>query len=220
MQTLRLSFSKLGDARYISHLDLYRCFSRAVKQAKLDVWYTEGFNSHMYLTFPLPLALGFESICEIVDLRMLGEFDAGDAMWNVNLHLPSGIECFDAAEAQKKPKEITYARYLVELKDADLGGPALETAIQNVLGQDSIVVSKKSKKGQIREIDLKPMIFNAEVSSGEDGVLFDLTLPAGSENSVNPMLLLGEVLKQFGKQPEFHSVRRTQILTADFNNFQ
>ena len=34
--------------------------SRAFHKAKLPLWYTEGFNPHVFLTFAAPLSLGFE----------------------------------------------------------------------------------------------------------------------------------------------------------------
>ena len=51
---VRVWFSKTGTARYISHLDLNRCMSRAFHKAKLPLWYTEGFNpvSYTHLTLP------------------------------------------------------------------------------------------------------------------------------------------------------------------------
>ena len=35
-------------------------FSGHFRRAKLPVWYTLGFNPHVYLTYALPLALGYE----------------------------------------------------------------------------------------------------------------------------------------------------------------
>ncbi|MCL1866119.1 MAG: TIGR03936 family radical SAM-associated protein, partial [Oscillospiraceae bacterium] len=55
---IRVFFGKVGRAKYISHLDLVRAMSRAVKRSGLHVWITEGFNLHIYMTFALPLALG------------------------------------------------------------------------------------------------------------------------------------------------------------------
>ncbi|MBQ9964192.1 MAG: DUF2344 domain-containing protein, partial [Clostridia bacterium] len=57
---MRITFSKTGSARYISHLDLNRTMTRAVRRAGLPIWYTEGFNRHPYLTFAAPLSLGYE----------------------------------------------------------------------------------------------------------------------------------------------------------------
>ena len=69
MREVRLRFSKTGRLKYISHLDINRAMSRALKRAGIPLWYTEGFNPHPYMSFSLPLSLGVESLCESVDLR-------------------------------------------------------------------------------------------------------------------------------------------------------
>ena len=59
--------------RFISHLDMTRFMARVIRRAELPVWYTEGFNPHLYMTFALPLSLGFESEYEVVDIRLLDD---------------------------------------------------------------------------------------------------------------------------------------------------
>ena len=58
MHTIRVWFAKRDEACYISHLDLQRVVQRALKLARVPVWYTQGFNPHIYLTFAMPLPLG------------------------------------------------------------------------------------------------------------------------------------------------------------------
>ena len=70
MTTVRVWFTKTGEAAYISLLDLQRVMQRALKRSGLPVWYTQGFNPHIYMTFAAPLALGQESLVESLDCRM------------------------------------------------------------------------------------------------------------------------------------------------------
>lgn len=51
MREVRLRFSKTGRLKYISHLDINRVMSRALKRAGIPLWYTEGFNPHPYMSF-------------------------------------------------------------------------------------------------------------------------------------------------------------------------
>ena len=62
---VRAIFEKTGRSKYISHLDLNRCMLRTFRRSGLPIWYTEGFNPHLYYAFALALSLGFESSCEI-----------------------------------------------------------------------------------------------------------------------------------------------------------
>ena len=47
--TVRVFYRKLGRIKYISHLDMVRCISRALKRSGLPVWHTLGFHPHVYL---------------------------------------------------------------------------------------------------------------------------------------------------------------------------
>ena len=70
MKNVRLFYSKTGRLKFISHLDMTRFMSRIITRSKIPVWYTEGFNQHVYMNFALPLSLGFESVYEVVDFRL------------------------------------------------------------------------------------------------------------------------------------------------------
>lgn len=73
MTTIRVWFTKTGEASYISLLDLQRVMQRALKRSGLPVWYTLGFNPHIYMTFAAPLSLGQESLAETVDFKSEAE---------------------------------------------------------------------------------------------------------------------------------------------------
>ena len=84
MREVRLVFSKTDRCKYISHLDINRCMSRALSRAEIPLWFTEGFNPHPYMSFSLPLSLGVESLCESVDLRIVGEITNDEIKTRMN----------------------------------------------------------------------------------------------------------------------------------------
>ena len=67
---LRALFQKSGNAVYISHLDLMRLFQRAFKRAGLPLTHTQGFNPRPSVSIALPLSLGVESQCELLDFEL------------------------------------------------------------------------------------------------------------------------------------------------------
>lgn len=67
---LRALFQKTGNAVYISHLDLMRLFQRAFKRAGLPLTHTQGFNPRPSVSIALPLSLGVESQCELLDFEL------------------------------------------------------------------------------------------------------------------------------------------------------
>lgn len=72
MTTIRVWFTKTGEASYISLLDLQRVMQRALKRSGLPVWYTLGFNHHIYMTFAAPLSLGQERLGRDGGLQVRG----------------------------------------------------------------------------------------------------------------------------------------------------
>ena len=69
----RALFEKTGMAAYISHLDLMRLFQRSFKRAGLPLTHTKGFNPRPSVSIALPLSLGVESVCELLDFDLEGE---------------------------------------------------------------------------------------------------------------------------------------------------
>jgi len=69
---VRLQFSKVGKARFISHLDLMSTMRRALLRAGVSLKYSEGFNPHPYMSVALPLPIGCASVCEFMDVRVGG----------------------------------------------------------------------------------------------------------------------------------------------------
>ena len=111
MESMRVFYAKTGTAKYISHLDINRCFQRAMKRAAIPLWFTEGFNPHAYLTFPLPLALGYESLCECVDFRLVEPIEPGEIVRRLNAVLPMGLKAVRAAPPAYKAADIALAAY-------------------------------------------------------------------------------------------------------------
>ena len=184
-QKVRLFFTKLDRAKYISHLDMNRCMSRAIKRAGLPVWYTGGFNPHMYLTFPLPLSLGCESVYECVDLKMTQKVDFDQMVSRLNACLPPDIQVFSAGEQKMDQKEIAWADYEICFRNED----GLKEKLTSFFNQQEIKVIKKTKKGE-KEIDLKPHFSLVSTEEKEGKLVAVMRFATGIELNINPTLLL------------------------------
>ena len=149
MREVRLRFSKTGRLKYISHLDINRAMSRALKRAGIPLWYTEGFNPHPYMSFSLPLSLGVESLCESVDLRITGEITNKEIKDRLNSVLPEDLKIIDVYDDFRDNSEIVYSDYVYKFEFAD-NDLALEK-IKNVLSSDEILALKKGKQGRDRK---------------------------------------------------------------------
>ena len=76
----RLLFEKTGSAVWMSHLDLMRLFQRAFKRAELPLTHTQGFNPRPSVSIALPLSVGVESVCELLDFDLEGEKVEGEVL--------------------------------------------------------------------------------------------------------------------------------------------
>ena len=213
----RLSFSKAGTAKYISHLDLMRTFQRAFQRAGIAIKHTEGFNPHPFVSIPLPLSVGFSSGCEVLECEIL-DTPLDQVPGRMNQVLPEGITVHRCYEAQRKTKDLCYVNYIVTL-DYESGAPfGAETAICDILGRQSLVVekpSKKAKSGRV-EVDLIPLIARSTVEERRDTITLDLVLRAQNPG-LNPTLLV-DTLRQLCPQadPDFITYHRRTVLDQNF----
>jgi radical SAM-linked protein len=88
---IKVIFSKTGDLRFISHLDLLRLFHRAVRRAHLPVTVTKGFSPHLKVGFPRALKLGLESRSEEAVFHMDTQVEPESFMTSMNAALPLGV---------------------------------------------------------------------------------------------------------------------------------
>ena len=177
MREVRLRFSKTGRLKYISHLDINRAMSRALKRAGIPLWYTEGFNPHPYMSFSLPLSLGVESLCESVDLRITGEITNKEIKDRLNSVLPEDLKIVDVYDDFRDNSEIVYSDYVYKFEFAD-NDLALEK-IKNVLSSDEILALKKGKQGRkrvMKETNIKSFIDKYSISIRNDVIVLNIRL--------------------------------------------
>lgn len=221
MREVRLRFSKTGQAKYISHLDTNRVFSRAFARAKINLWYTQGFNPRPYMSFSLPLSLGVESYCENVDIRIIDDLTDEEIKVRVNDALPLGIRIVDVYDDFMDCHDIAYSDYVYkfEFKDNEL---ALEK-IKAVLESDAIMAQKKAKQGKrrvLKETDIKQFIVKYNISIRDDNIILNIRLLAGPDKNLNPTLLFDTIIRLIDMDYEWKSIGRINLLTKDFKEYK
>jgi radical SAM-linked protein len=95
MYKINFIFSKKGLMRYISHLDLMRLFTRAMRRADLPLKMTEGFSPHPKLSLKRALKLGVESEHEEASIMLKFPVEPADFRNRLQKQLPEGIEIKD-----------------------------------------------------------------------------------------------------------------------------
>ena len=209
----RVFYQKKGRARYISHLDVTRCMQRAIKRANLSVWHTEGFNPHIYLTFALPLPLGYESLCESVDIRIMApDINASgeELLSRLNRALPEDIRATGVTPPLYKPEEIASAWYSVRISLAGRDGDSLKDSFERFWENEHIEVEKRGKKGT-KVIDLKPDCEVLSMENESDALILQVKTAAGNVKNINPTLLTDEFLRREGESEAYTQVIRREM---------
>lgn len=96
---MKIVFSKKGDIRFISHLDLMRLFQRAARRAGLPVAMTRGFSPRMKISITKALKLGLESDGEEAVFHMDKAAGPKNFIDLMNQNLPEGIRIIRAEES-------------------------------------------------------------------------------------------------------------------------
>lgn len=212
---LRVRYRKRGSIRYISHLDMNRMMQRAIARARLPVWYTQGYNPHLYLTFALPLSLGFESECEFMDLRLVREMPEAEFISRLGGQMPQGVELCSVRPPVHDVRDIAWCDWEVCLPAASPSA-ALE-AFRELL-DGPIEVEKKTKRG-MSLTDIRPMVSDVKMRASSDALKLSLRCRAGSETNLNPTLLLSALCARTGDDARDADILRTAVLCADGTPF-
>ncbi len=213
MKTVRIFFKKTGRLKFISHLDMTRVMSRLIVKSKIPVWYTEGFNQHVYMNFAVPLSLGFEGVYEVLEIRLVDDnYSNDDCLAALQKAAMTGLEFVAVKDPVKPMKDIAFAKFELNFGDKAVG---LKDAVTEFLSRDSIICQKKGKKGKIKEIDIIPKVN----SFCWDNSMLTIVLTAGNEDNLNPTLVMDRFFEENEALKCFYSVTRTAILDKDKNNF-
>ena len=212
MKSVRIMFSKTGRAKYVSHLDLVRAMTRAVRRADIPLWYTEGFNRHPYLTFASPLSLGYEGLRETMDIRMSDDFPFDELVNRLNAVLPEGLVAISAADVVAKAGDLAAAEYRLTIH-------LPSSVIAEALNETEMLVEKRTKKKTMKTIDVLPYFKNASVESiGEAQTVVTVVLPSGGNENVNPGLFITALSAIVGAEVDAE-VLRLRLLLADGSEF-
>lgn len=212
---LRLLFEKTGRAIWISHLDLMRLFQRAFKRAGLPLKHSQGFNPRPSVSIALPLSVGVDSCCELLDFEIDGEVPLCDQIRDLlNQKLVEGVRVIKVYEGGRKIRDLSLLRCVVSL-EYDSGIPeGTQGEIAKLFASESVIVPKKTKSG-IQEQDLIPMIKEVCVHRISEKVLELEAVVCCQNPTLNPAqlaLAIERYLPQF--RPDFSRCSRLEIFDA------
>lgn len=219
MRCVRIWFSKQGRVKYVSHLDIMRCMTRAVRRANIPLWYTEGFNPHPYLNFLQPMPLGIEGLNEPLDIRIEGDISNEKIMENLNKVLPVGITVTKVTEPYMKSNDLAFAEYEIFFEKEDNLIDKLTSAMES----GELICEKSGKvngRKRIKEVNVSENIKKYSLAETDDSVVMNVILPGGNTKNVNPVNLLSAMNKYLSSDMVPLNIVRLGLLDVNLIPFE
>ena len=220
MSKLRLLFIKEAQASYISHLDLLRTFQRAFPRTELDIKHSQGYHPHPIISIVLPLPVGQSSDCELLDFEVTQDTDGSGIAEKLNTGMPSGLRVLDCYPATRPVRDLAFLRADVTF-EYDNGVPADAAArLTELLGRQELIIQKRTKRKELADVDIAPMIKEFSFTEMEGAVTGTVTVLAQNPG-LNPQLLEKAVARYLPDlTPDFLRVRRRAVLDAEGRDFR
>ena len=216
MPVIRIEFTKEGNAKYISHLDLIRAIQRAVRRAGVPVEYSKGFNPHSKIAYGPALAVGISSSAEYLDMDLNSPVEETTLVERLNASLPSGIKVTAAKYlpdgAPSLNAVIDAAAYRITGRP-DVWTQGLEQKLRDFFEKESIFIERTDNRGRKKQVDIKPMIAEIQRALVTDGgLLLDLVLDTGSRSNLKPSDLVGALERDTGTHLKDVCIHRKGLL--------
>lgn len=216
---LRAVFEKSGRAVFISHLDLLRTMQRAIKRSGIPVWYSQGFNPHIYLNFPLALSLGVTSRTEFMDFAVTEQCDKNVIADKLNAVMPDGLRIISVDEPHYENKEIGFAEYIIEFQSQS-SPQQMQTELETMMSLDTIEIDKRSKSKGTVKLDIKPHLNILSVETTANSMLVGIKLPAGLTLNINSNVFIDTFSEISNIKFSRVYAERTNILCLNCEKFK
>lgn len=205
----RMLFEKTGTAVWMSHLDTMRLMQRAFRRAGVLLHHSQGYTPHAYVSMLLPLSVGVESRCEIMEYELDSALRISPA--EMNAVLPQGVRVLAVYESGRKAKELSTLRAELRL-EYDGGVPeGCAAAIAALLEGETLFVEKRTKRG-MEQTDIRPLLYGVELTTEGDTLLLDCRVSA-QDPALNPLLLVTAIETHLPElRPSHARCRRVEVL--------
>lgn len=211
----RLLMQKEGRAKFLSHLDLMRNMQRVFARANVAIKHTSGFNPHPYISFALPLPVGTESQCELMDFELVEDLPLSELPAMLNPRLPEGITVLDAYRSDRKFKHIKWLK-LRGVLEYDNGLPdGCIDRLTELFSAETLVIHRKTKRGE-GEQDIRPAIRSLVWEAASERELTLAATVSAQEPSLPPAALVSAIEQRLPElKPDFASFRRLEVYDGD-----
>ena len=212
----RAKVTKKGYLKYLSHLDWQNTLVKGLFRSQLPVVFTEGFNPIPKISLGAALPIFIDSLTEFIDFELYGDLPADEIKDRLNAVLDENARIINIYEIPKKAESLDittqWARYEISPLDEGIFKiEFLEYIKDKLTSEDEIFLTKKTKKGVDKLINIKHSVRDVEF---KDNKLY-VTLKTGQNQEI-PALRADDLMKIFYPEAKFN-ITRTALYDKDFN---
>lgn len=202
-ERIRVRFQKRGDLRWISHRDLVRVFERLMRRADLKLGMSQGFHPKARMSFPSALALGIESLDEVMEFELAEQVDSEELIRRLSEQAPNGLVITDVhllepGQRKARLRTATYRIPIPETQHSSLGD-----RIQELKNQSSCWIQRDAGRAPV---DLKVGLDQLDF---QDGIL-QFRLCVNEQGGVRPADVL-QALELEGIQRSGCTLTRSEV---------
>jgi radical SAM family uncharacterized protein/radical SAM-linked protein len=193
---IRLTYTKLGRARFIGTVELTTLFYRAARRAGLPIAFSQGYHPLPRFAFGPALPVGVESNGELVDIDLTQPLGVDEVRERLGAQLPEGMRIVAAESVPLRGRSIAMRiaafRYRVDtrhLVNGD-GGVHFRERVAAFCAASEFPFTKHAKGAQ-RVVNARPYV--AALQWADSGII-DATILFGATGTLKPTDLIGAVL--------------------------
>ena len=140
----KLRYEKTGNARWISHLDMMHMMQRAFLRAGIAIKHSEGYHPHAYVSIALPLPVGQESLCELMEFAVVDGTPLEEIPARLNAVFPAGLRAVECYDSERRLRHLALLRVRVTL-EYDHGAPD-RLRLAELFAREQLIVEKRAKR--------------------------------------------------------------------------
>jgi radical SAM family uncharacterized protein/radical SAM-linked protein len=194
---VRLTYTKLGRARFIGNLELTTLFYRAARRAELPLAFSQGHHPLPRFAFGPALPVGVESVCELVDIDLVEPWSAETVRQALDTQLPEGMTILAAQTIPLNSTSVTSlmtaVRYRISVQsliNGD-GGADIRRRLAAFMEATDFPL-RKHAKGKDRIVNARPYVDSLQLG---DGTTVETTILHGAAGTLKPLDLLAAILE-------------------------
>ena len=206
---VRMTYAKLGNLRFIGHLDLQRLFERALRRTNLPLRHTKGFSPHMRINLASALPLGFIGDAEQMDFWLDQEVSLDEISNRLNKALPAELILKNLQVIDNQLPSLQASLLSSEFEivlPPEFYAVKLQDQMNALLEQDSLPVQRRKKT-----VDLKNLILTWQLDRQPAKTVLVISMKATPLENGRP----DELLVLLGIDPADCVITRTKMVFSE-----